>query len=329
MAICIDEIDIGELSNNNPFVSSNWAIIKSKNNWSHKAFIININDKRYEMLILIRDIKKGFSFAYAPFSPYPLDSSPLSLAVDNLEYISKDIKKKLPSSVFIIRYDIPFSYKDVDKVTTISKAFKINKNSVQPNETIFIDLDRGIDLIRKDYRSRAKRHLKKNSQKVSISVWNDDIHEKEIWYNIYRETGLRDGFAIRSLDYINQILECPNSTLILAKIDDKIVGGNIILFGFGLSVYLIGGSIKDCGYSVAYSIQDYSIKLSCEKKCKYYDLFGVGGKNSEHLKTLNLFKSSFGGTKINRISSFDYVIKPFIYSIYRVVEKLRYLFYRG
>ncbi|MBK5199967.1 MAG: peptidoglycan bridge formation glycyltransferase FemA/FemB family protein [Spirochaetaceae bacterium] len=331
MPINIEEIECGELSNNNPFVSKYWAIIKSKNNWNPQAFIIYIDEFRYELLFLTKKIKSNYYLSYVPFAPLPIDSSPIYIILENLEEISIILSKKIPKNVFAIKFDLPFDYSNEMRPFILSKAFKNNKNSVQPTNTIYLNLDKGLDYILKNYRKRAKRNLNKNLNNVEVKIWENtgNTDELKAWYDIYRETGIKDGFSTRPYDYVFEILKCDNTKLILAIVDKKIVGGNIVMFGKSISVYLLGGSLKDCGYSVSYTLQDYSIKLSIKMNIKYYDLFGVGGKNSKHLKKLNLFKSSFGGTLINRVSTFDFVIHPFIYRLYKVAASLRYLFYRG
>lgn len=329
MPINIEEIDSTELSNNNPFVSGYWSIVKSKNNWNPQAFIISINGFKYELLMLTKKIVSSYYLTYIPFAPYPIDSSPLNIVLDNLEEVSIKLSKKIPKNVFVIRYDIPFDYGNVASPLTINSVFKNNKNSVQPTNTIYIELGKGIESVLNNYRKRAKRHLNKNLDHVEIRIWEGNKDELKLWFDIYRETGRIDGFSTRSYDYIYEILKCDNSKLILAVVDRKIVGGNIVMFGKSISVYLFGGSQKNCGYSVSYTLQDYTIKLSIEMNIKYYDLFGVGGKNSKHLKKLNLFKSSFGGTLITRLSTLDYVIHPYIYRLYKSLESIRYLLYRG
>lgn len=330
MEIIINEIDVCKLSNNNPFVSKYWSDVKKKNNWNSKAYIINIGGYNYELLLLVKVIKFSFSLAYIPFAPQPIKHSNMNLALDNLEKISKLLSKKISKKVFVIRYDIPFNYETNDQFVIRNNIFKVNKYSVQPVNTIYINLDNNIDDIVQQYRKRAKRHIKKNMNHVDIKIWNNkNINELNIWYDIYKETGKNDGFTTRSYDYIFEVLKCENSKLVLAFVDDKIVGGNIVMFGECVSIYLFGGSLRNCGYSVSYTMQDFTIKLSHKMNIKYYDLFGVGGINSSHLNKLNLFKSSFGGTLINRSSTFDYVTFPIIYYIYKVIEFFRYLIYRG
>ena len=153
----------------------------------------------------------------------------------------------------------------------------------------------------------------------------DDLSQ---WYSIYKRTGIEDGFSTRSFSYIKRIMDMKNSDLLISTVDDKIVGGIIILYGLETSVYLLGGSLKNCGYSVSYTLQDEAIKLCKHKGSKYYDLFGIGSEKSKHLNSLNLFKTSFDGKTINRISTFDYPINPIIYFFFNLAEIIRYTFYR-
>ncbi|MDC7250905.1 MAG: peptidoglycan bridge formation glycyltransferase FemA/FemB family protein, partial [Sphaerochaetaceae bacterium] len=154
----------------------------------------------------------------------------------------------------------------------------------------------------------------------------------EIWYSLYKETAKRDNFQIRSIEYIKRVFISTSEIkqkLIFAYFKDKVVGGIIILYSKKEAIYLFGSSKKLPHNSPSYSLQDFAIdnmqKLGIEK----YDFFGIGDDNtSEHLKSLTLFKSAFGGEKVERIPSLDYPINKILYKAYKLIEKLRYFVYR-
>jgi lipid II:glycine glycyltransferase (peptidoglycan interpeptide bridge formation enzyme) len=329
VAVELREIDEKELLGANPIVSSSWAFLKIENEWRSKAYRVDIDEFHYEMLVLFRNIKFNREIAYLPFSPYPIDSAPLYLAVENLSSINELLKKVMPKNVFTIKYDLCFEYLNPDRTYKIDrKLFHINHESVQPDETVFVPLCRDIDDIRASYRKRAKRMLKKNRSSVDVRIWGGEEQQLVSWFEIYRKTGEIDGFSTRSFSYIKKVLDMKNSTLLLSYVNEEMQGGIIVLFGLDVSIYLLGGSLKECGYSVSYSLQDEAIRLGKERGCKYYDLFGIGGKNSKHLESLNLFKTSFGGTVVQRCQTFDCPLKPLSYWIYSKAEMIRYYIYR-
>lgn len=329
MSLYLKEIDVDDLSCSNPFVSGSWAAIKKNNGWSSKAFVIVIDDMRYEILILIRTIKFGYSLAYIPFAPYPLEGSQLYKVADYLSLINLELVKHQSKSVFAIRYDFPFNYEKADLICSIDKSlFKINSESVQPVTTTFINLEEDLIGIRANYRKRARRHIKKNDGFVIVEEYNKNLEELSTWYSIYKSTGIADGFSTRPFSYIERLMEMDNSKLLIAKVDNKVVGGIIILYGSETAIYLLGGSLKDCGYSVSYTLQDEAIKFCKLQGLKYYDLFGIGSKKAKHLNSLNLFKTSFGGSIINRVPTFDYPIHSIVYSIFNLAEFVRYTFCR-
>lgn len=329
MNLELKEINTDDLSGSNPFVSSNWAIIKKENGWLSLAYLISIDGNQYEMLILIRSIKLGYSLAYIPFAPHPINGTEIQEVVDNLEKISFKLLKNLPKSVFAIRYDFPFNYGNPEYSYTIDKHFfKMKVDSVQPVSTSFIELENNIEEIRSNYRKRARRYLKKNETSVEVEAWTGSLDELSQWYAIYKKTGIDDGFSTRSFSYIEKIMDTNYSKLLLSKVDGKIVGGIIILCGNDVAIYLLGGSLKDCGYSVSYTLQDEAIKMCKDLGIKYYDLFGIGSQKSKHLSSLNMFKTSFGGKVISRVSTFDYTIRPVPYFFFNLAEIIRYSFYR-
>ena len=69
-------------------------------------------------------------------------------------------------------------------------------------------------------------------------------------------------------------------------------------------------------------MQDYAIELCHSLGVKSYDFFGIGREGkSDHLKSLTLFKSSFGGDAIERVPTLDFPIKTLLYKIYKMALK--------
>ena len=65
---------------------------------------------------------------------------------------------------------------------------------------------------------------------------------------------------------------------------------------------------------------------------RYYDMYGMPpeGKDENHpMHGLYMFKANFGGKKIHRAGSYDYMVKPFLYHAYGYAESLRSWFYKS
>lgn len=319
-------IEKDKLTCEHPFVSRAWGEIKGKNHWESYAFYIKDDKNReYEVLALKRVLYKIFPIIYLPFSPFPLNGGQLLSDPQILEKICKTIGSQLKG--FVVRVDLPFSYGKNQLIFKIDKPFHLNKESIQPVLTSYIDLNLGYENIKSTYRKRALRNIKKNERIVKLVKWQGDDSSLKQWYEIYKKVAVEDGFISRPLSYIENIMSKKFSTLYLALIDGRIEGGVIILFGKDVSVYLLGASNKNIKYSVSYSLQDFAIKESCRKACSFYDFYGVGDEKS-HLKTLTLFKSAFGGNIIQRCETIDYPISKTRYFLFHIFDIIRLYVFR-
>lgn len=325
----INSIQIDTLSTNNPFVSSFWAKLKNVNCWDSKAYSLESNQDVFQSLVLFKKLFLNLYFVYIPFSPVCITSEAIldeKLIKEFLDFVISDSEKKIA----FIKIDLPFEY---DTKKKYHKPFKINKYSIQPEATIVIDLNSNIEDLRKKYKKRAIRNLKKNINQIVITevVFNEDNIKR--WYKIYLETAKRDNFSARDINYflkMNNIEDPIKPRLIFAyDINENLLGGNIILINNKNAVYLFGASKRNHNLSPSYALQDYSIEMLINEGVKSYDLFGVGvDEKSDNLKSLTQFKSSFGGNVLTRIPTLDYPNNKLIYSLYKMVESLRFFIYR-
>ncbi len=317
MLVNLKSIDLKDLSSNSIFQSEFWAKVKAPL-WQPFAFSFTIGEKRGDILILVRSFSRFFSIAYVPYGP--------ELALDNKELVAlaKALKEELPRSVFLLRFDLPYSNNLKNE-----KPFHLCLESVQADATVRIDLEHDYSL-----HSRAKRNISKTKDvfKIEIASTEQDI---ELWYKAYVETGLRDGFQTRSLSYIKKVLSLKglsvSSILYLAKKDNVVMGGILNLRGREEELYLFGATIKtEEGLSPGYILQKTAMDNALQAGIKYYDMFGISGLNErgEHLKSLTLFKTAFGGQKYYRTPSFDYYFNTFLAVLYRFFERIRYSIYR-
>lgn len=316
-----------------PFQSRFWAEAKRSRGWAPYAFSIEAGDSSSAVLVLVKRFAPLCSLAYVPFGP-DLPSCPGLGISECIGEISMQLRKKLPPSVFAIRYDLPWDEVNDPNVATLEgMRFSTCSESVQPEGTVRIDLGPGYGQVMRNYRERAKRSLRRSGQRVAVSLWDGSQRDFDSWYRVYLETARRDGFSPRAKRYLQDLLALDGKTgdgircnLVLAHEDGAIIGGIIVLFGTVEAVYLFGASLRDGHATSSHLLQDFAIRLACERGCKIYDLFGIAGPmgRGAHLKGLELFKLSFGGQRYYRTPTTDYVCRFPIWRAFERMESLRY-----
>jgi len=321
-----------------PFQSRYWAEVKRGMHWWSQVFSVKDESSSFQFLLLLRPFLKGrFILAYVPFAFEPnFFNKP-----GKLKQLSEELCKLLPNKVVSIRYDLPFNYLDNEfsfenyKNFAQNEGLNILKESVQPEGTVMIDLSSGYDSVSKLYRTRAVRILKKNKDKVDVTIYDGDESEFFDWYGIYRKTAEADGFTPREKNYLRGLLSLNKDDgcdckLYIAWVQGNIRGGIMVLSNKKYGVYLFGASIKSSDYNVSYPLQDFAIKKGIEEGKNYYDFYGINGleERETHLLALRQFKKSFGGKVLYRVPTCDYVIKKHAWFYYSKLEFLRFLFSR-
>lgn len=289
-----------------------WALLKSQHHWQAHAFTIEVGGQVSDLLVLTRPLAGRWSLAYIPHGPTADHAMDLSLLADGLA-------SHLGKNVFALRIDLP--PKSVNALP--SPPFIPCRSSIQPEATVRINLSGGYEETRAHYRSRAKRALKANA---AAALHIDQQCSFDEFYTLYCETGEREGFFVRSKEYMQSLIEAGDGVQMLcAHLDGKLVGAVVLLLTDYEALYLYGASARLKGLSPSYSLQDRAIQLACEAGCAVYDLHGVGeaGTRSEHLASLELFKRSFGGERIVRPATADWPYRRGIWRLYRGAEWVR------
>nr|WP_321304588.1 peptidoglycan bridge formation glycyltransferase FemA/FemB family protein [uncultured Sphaerochaeta sp.] len=333
MNMRIQRIATSELSPSSTVFQSNyWAEVKQHFGWKSYAFSIEMESSSFTLLVLVKRMAPFCSLAYIPFGP-PLSSLKLSQVGVFLEDLAKQIRKLFPKGVFALRYDLPFEeVNDQNVMTFETKRLRTLDQSVQPEGTVRIDLRWGYHAVTLGYRERAKRALRKADQAFQVRVYDGDEESFLAWYDVYLETARRDGFSPRSKKYLRSLMMLSpdesmfTSQLLLAYEGKKIVGGIIVLFSPSEALYLYGASLRFDGISCSYILQDFAIRMACERKCDVYDLYGIPGPKgrASHLAGLEIFKRSFGGQPYYRSPSTDYLYNRLAWHCYMFFETIRF-----
>lgn len=317
--------------------SSFWAALKHGIGWKPYAFEITHDGLVFPLLVLVKQVMPLFQLSYIPFGP---PTTVLGLAQEEqlLRQLARQLRKLLPRSVFALRFDLPFDEPDDQNVMIIDGLrFKTCRESVQPEGTVRINLTKGYETVVSMYRDRAKRALRKGGQAFQLGLWNGDTPSFKRWYDVYLETARRDGFSVRSAKYLRALLSLDGKVngdvqckLLLATENGKIVGGIIVLFSQKEAMYLYGASLRIDSLSCSHMLQDYAIRMACEKGCTVYDLFGIPGPKGRgsHLESLELFKLSFGGHPYYRTPTTDYLYLYLPWRLYSIAELMRYRMHR-
>jgi lipid II:glycine glycyltransferase (peptidoglycan interpeptide bridge formation enzyme) len=314
--------------------SAYWGRIKSSFGWKPYYY----NYKGTGLLVLTRKIFAKYYIAYVPHGPQ------LSVTDQNaptLKEMGNEVKKSLPSGCILLRFDLPTGKYQLDPVLfNFEPPLKKSFSDIQPPDTVILSLKETEEDILSRMKSKTRYNIRLAFRK-GIVVKMSGVEGLDEWYQLYKETALRDKITIHSKEYYRMIFDIslenpvtnknPEIILFKAEYNEQILAGIIVVVYGTRATYLYGASSNDHrNLMPAYALQWEAIKYAKSKGCSEYDLFGIPPENNpDHpMSGLYRFKTGFGGDILHRPGCWDLPLKPVIYQIYRWAEYFRLLYYK-
>jgi lipid II:glycine glycyltransferase (peptidoglycan interpeptide bridge formation enzyme) len=327
-----------------------WSEVKINMGLKSLAFDYNVkgdqcNARNFlsDIHVLINNVSYNSSIAYVPYGPEyePLQEDKGSF----LEELSECIREFLPKDCFMIRYDLFWEslwsndedyYDEGRWLGPPDKEFqeiRFNFNTVKwnfrkscmnnlPSSTVFLDLTKDLDSIKMSMKPKTRYNTDLAFRRGVYVIETEDI---EIWYNLYKETVLRNRLHLHDIDYFRTVLSIhSNNTqspaevvLLVAMHDGKPLAAMFLVITGCRGTYLYGASSSQNRNLMApYALQWQAIKIAKMRDCIEYDMFGVSPKPDpmHPLYGLYRFKTGFGGKIYHTLGCWDY---PFDETTYK------------
>ncbi|WP_316813124.1 lipid II:glycine glycyltransferase FemX [Pedobacter heparinus] len=298
-----------------------------KNSYTHADF-----------LVLLQPLDNEHTVAYVPYGP---EIEPNEEHQGRfLEELSESLRPYLPSKCILIRYDLAWQShwaKERDSFDHLGnwngppekkyQEFRFNFNTVNwnlrkansdilPSNTIFLDLQRDHNLLLDDMKSKTRYNINISYRK-GINVKKAGMENLQVWYALYQETARRNRIHINDINYFKTVLTAraentaspADVALLLAELDGRALAAMFLVISGNRGTYLYGASSSsNRNYMATYALQWEAMKITKEKGCIEYDLFGVAPRPdpSHPLYGLYKFKNGFGGQLYHRMGCWDY-----------------------
>jgi len=201
---------------------------------------------------------------------------------------------------------------------------------VQPPDTVIVSLDDDETLLARMH--KKTRYNIRLAEKKGVVVEKSGVEALDEWYQLYRETAERDKISIHSRAYYQDLFDhAPHLTLWLARFEEKLLAGNIVLVHGSQSVYLYGASSNEHRNLMApYALQWAAMRDCREHGATEYDLFGIPPTDDpQHpMHGLYRFKNGFGGDRVHRHGAWDGVFRPLAWQIWTKADALRVWYFK-
>ena len=337
-----------------------WARHKAAFGWHPVRLAFAAGSPGAGLLALSRALPGGVLLTYVPYAPCdqsrgwtgPLAGAPPGAPGPQPDRVWRQIDEIVPligaavrdrfgRDPTLIRFDLPQSGGGqafrfpAGRLPGAGAALVRAPVEVQPSSTVLIDL-------RLDLESLLAGMHKKNRYNVGLArrkgvrVREAGASELPAWYELYRQTAVRDGITIHSARYYEHLFELavpeeePTLHLYLADHEGELLAGIIVVRCDGGATYLYGASSDEKRNLMPnYALQWHAIEESRRAGCLWYDLFGVppADDRAHPMHGLYRFKTGFGGTIVHRLGAWDALVRPARARVYRAAERVRDLYF--
>lgn len=167
--------------------------------------------------------------------------------------------------------------------------------------------------------------------KRGVEVRSVGVEGLKIWYNLYKETAIRNGLHLNDIQYFHSIfvskMECDdpevNVKLLIAYYDNIPFAAMFLVLSSHRATYLYGASSsRHRNLMPTYALQWKAIQLALEHNCLEYDMFGIApnADASHPMYGLYKFKHGFGGEIYHQLGCWDYPFEEDKYQYFTAKE---------
>lgn len=244
----------------------------------------------------------------------------------------KELGKKYNAFVLRIEPDIKKDDQEFRKIVEeigykIKDDAKDFKDEIQPRFVFRLDIKgKTEDEVLAGCHQKTRYNIRL-AKKKGVVVKEGTREDLKDFHKIMIETGSRDGFIIRSLDYFEKMydeLAPKHMKLLMAYYEDKPISGIIPIMYGNKTWYLYGASSNQHRNLMPnYLLQWEMIRQAIQNKCDVYDFRGVSGVVDESHPQYGLyrFKKGFGAEFTEFIGEVYWPFKPLTYKLYKIAEK--------
>lgn len=222
-----------------------------------------------------------------------------------------------------VRIDEDFKNKNY----TVKKA----PHDMQPKEVFVIDITKSEEELLAEMKSKTRYNIKLAEKKnVKIFSTREEKYLDE-FLRLVNVTAKRDGITPHPDEYYRQmfaIIPADMLKLYVAEYEGKIIAANLVVFYEDTATYLHGASDNENRNVMApFLLQWRQIQEAKKVGCAKYDFGGVKSSGDSSWAGITKFKTGFApDTKAFEFpGSYDIVINPMKYNVYRIIQKLKSL----
>lgn len=316
-----------------------WGEHKAAHGWqAHRIAIYRGNSLIGAFQLLTRAISKRprLTLGYCPRGPITAQSHDLPDVLASLESLGRS------QGCFYVKAD-----PDIDETSNLAPAWReaakahgwhYSSDQVQPRATGVTDLlpddpegeEKLLAGMAKQWRYNVKLGPKRGIETKAVK--NNDFTQ---FYDVFQETGQRQGFSVRALDYYQEVAnrfsrgEKTSAQLFLAAHPDEnspLAGAFLLSYGNRWWYFYGASSSRRRADMPTYALQWTTQRWARDHGGATYDWWGAPEKpddKSDSRYTVWHFKKGFGPKHVLTVGAWDKPLSPLLYYPYSIVAAMR------
>ena len=266
-----------------------------------------------------------YKYAYAP-------------KVNSFDFDWRELKEKLSShNCIAINFDVPNIIRNTKDHESALKIMNDNKCSKSPRDT-FAKYNILLDIVKDEEKLLSNMHHKhryniKHAIKHGVEVsMGNTIEDFEQFFKLFEKTAIRQKYYIHPKTYyekIWKIFKPLDIAHIATAYTEKTPIASWMIFTYkNVLYYPYGGSDETYKNLQASTLLAWeTIKFGKKAECSTFDMWGAS-KDPTDTKDpwygFTNFKLRFGGTHVEYMDSYDFVLNDLYYKLFNTANNIRW-----
>ncbi len=302
-----------------------WGEFKAKYGWTSTRVLFDDDAEtglpRAAAQILRRPLPHTpFGVIYVPKGPV-VDFRNAQLVAATLASLEQIARQQ---NAFFIKIDPDVESTALTALT--ARGWRASREQIQFRNTVLLDLTPTEDQLLAAMRPKTRYNIRL-AIKRGVCVEPGEPDDLFLFYEMYAETGARDGFLIRKFPYYRDawgaFMQEGRARMLLARVGGQTVAG-LILFVFGKRAWYFYGASRNAHRELMpnHLLQWEAIRWAKANGCTVYDFWGAPDTLDENAPMYGVyrFKEGFGARFTPHIGAYDFVVNPLLYFMYAVVR---------
>ncbi|MEG1558108.1 MAG: peptidoglycan bridge formation glycyltransferase FemA/FemB family protein [Oscillospiraceae bacterium] len=315
-----------------------WANVKNK--WDFEVIVSRDDGGAIVggMLVLLRPLPFCGTMMYSPRGPV-CDYDDIN-TISNLLCDVRELAKQRKS--FVFKFDPFIMAKNTSFCSCMKllgakhKAPKDDFSSMQISSNYLLDIShKSPEELLMSFHQKWRYNIRL-SQKKGVVCERGGVEDIDAFYELMKQTGVRDKFVIRPKQYFADMLEKlgeKNCRLFLCRSAEGIPLSGAIAVQFAKKAYYVYGASSNTHRELMpnHLMQWNMMNWALENGCESYDFLGIPNCENPNASEYGvyLFKKGFNGSVVKYAGDFCLVFSPVKYALTQAgISTVRFLRYR-